>query len=41
MFPDNARKSYVLPIKKAVRVAEGLDDGTVAHVTLEVVTDEP
>ena len=41
VFPDDARKSFVLPIKKAVRAAEGLDDGAVAHVTLEVVTDTP
>jgi len=41
LFPDNARKSYVLPVKKAVRVAEDIDDGTPVAVTLEVVTDEP
>jgi hypothetical protein len=38
VFPDRARETYVLPVKKAVRVAEGIDDGTRVDVTLAVVT---
>ncbi len=41
LFPDAKRKSYVLPVKKAIRVAEHLDDGTPVHVTLDVVTADP
>ena len=37
IFPDTKRGTYVLPVKKAVRVAEGLADGSVARVDLEVV----
>ena len=37
IFPDTKRGTYVLPVKKAVRVAEGLADGSVARVELEVV----
>jgi hypothetical protein len=37
IFPDGARGSYVLPIKRAVRKAEGLDAGDVATVTLELI----
>ena len=29
--------AYVLPVKKAVRSAEGLDDGDVAEVTIRLV----
>lgn len=36
IFPDSARGTYVLPVKKAVRRAEGLAEGTVAAVELEV-----
>lgn len=39
IFPDNQRKSYVLPVKAAVRKAEQLGDGTSARVVLTVVTD--
>ena len=39
LFPDNKRKSYVLPVKAAVRKAEHLADGTSARVALTVVTD--
>ena len=28
VFPDTKSESFVLPVKKAVRVAEGLDDGS-------------
>ena len=37
VFPDSKQGSYVLPVKKAVRVAEGLDDGDDVEVTLEVL----
>jgi len=36
VFPDAARGRYVLPVKKAVRRAEGLDVGSVATVTVEL-----
>ncbi len=39
IFPDTKRGTYVLPLKKAVRVAEGLADGSVARVELEVVVN--
>jgi hypothetical protein len=37
IFPDAARGCYVLPIKRAVRTAEGLDAGDTATVTVELV----
>ncbi len=37
IFPDGGRGCYVLPIKRAVRKAEGLDAGDVANVTVEVI----
>jgi hypothetical protein len=37
IFPDKGRETYVLPVKKAVRVAEGLHDGATASVRLDVV----
>ena len=37
LFPDGKAKTYVLPIKKAVRNAEGLSAGVTAHVRLELV----
>lgn len=37
IFPDNKRGTYVLPVKKAVRVAEGLSDGSKAKVELEII----
>lgn len=37
VFPDKTRQTYVLPVKKEVRRAEGLDAGTVAEVELAVV----
>ena len=39
IFPDTKRKTYVLPVKKAVRTAEGLVAGSIAVVALEIVTD--
>ena len=37
VFPDKKRGAYVLPVKKQVRKAEGLDDGVTAKVELRVV----
>ena len=37
IFPDAQRGSYVLPLKKAVRVAERLVDGGAVTVRLEVL----
>jgi hypothetical protein len=37
IFPDSARGCYVLPIKRAVRKAEGLEAGDVVTVTVELV----
>jgi len=36
IFPDRKRGTYVLPVKKAVREAESLTDGSLAHVTIAV-----
>jgi len=37
IFPDKKRGTYVLPVKKPVRVAEGLAEGSVARVALTVL----
>ena len=37
IFPDNQQATYVLPVKKAVRAAEGLEAGTTTTVELVVV----
>jgi hypothetical protein len=37
IFPDAGRGCYVLPIKKAVRLAERLTEGDVVTVTVELV----
>lgn len=37
IFPDNTAKTYVLPVKKAVRTAEGLSAGDTAQVRLRLV----
>jgi hypothetical protein len=37
IFPDRTRGAYVLPVKRAVRTAEGLDPGDIASVTVELV----
>jgi hypothetical protein len=36
LFPDKTRGTYLLPIKKAVRVAESLEAGDMAGVSLRV-----
>ena len=37
IFPDGSRGAYALPVKKSVRVAEGIAPGDVATVSVEVV----
>ena len=37
IFPNTKRGCFILPVKKAVRVAEDLDDGTPADVNLRVL----
>jgi Domain of unknown function (DUF1905) len=37
IFPDASRGSYVLPVKRAVRQAEGLQVGDTFTVTVELV----
>lgn len=37
IFPDGQRDTFVLPVKKAVRRAEGIEAGSVATVTVELV----
>ena len=37
VFPSVEQKTYVLPVKKAVRVAEGLEEGSDATVRLSLV----
>ena len=37
VFPDSTRGAYVLPVKKAVRTAESLDEGDPADILLEVL----
>jgi hypothetical protein len=36
IFPDSARQAYALPVKKAVRKAEGLTPGDSARVIVEL-----
>jgi hypothetical protein len=37
IFPDRGREAYVLPLKRAIRKAQALDEGDVATVTIEVL----
>jgi hypothetical protein len=37
LFPDKSRGTYLLPVKKAVRTAEGLMPGGPVEVTITVV----
>jgi hypothetical protein len=39
LFPSTAEKTYVLPVKKAVRKAEGIEAGSTARVMLTIVGD--
>ena len=36
LFPDKTRGTYLLPVKKSVRVAENLEAGDVATVSLRI-----
>jgi hypothetical protein len=36
LFPDKTRATYLLPVKKSVRVAENLEAGDVATVNLRI-----
>ena len=40
MFPDTKRGCFILPVKAAVRRAEDLADGSVAHLRLRVRTED-
>lgn len=37
LFPDRGVGSYLLPVKRQVRVAEGLDDGDEVEVTIRLL----
>lgn len=37
LFPSTQEGAYVLPVKKAVRTAEGLTDGDAAEVAIRLV----
>ena len=37
VFPDGRRGTYLLPVKKSVRLAEGVDAGDTVSVELSVV----
>jgi hypothetical protein len=37
LFPDSRARSYLLPVKKAVRAAQGLTAGDVVTVDVEVL----
>ncbi len=37
LFPDSTAATYVLPVKKDVRTAEGLAVGTTAHVRFRLL----
>ncbi len=36
LFPDTKRGTFILPMKKAVRTKEGLDEGDIVHVRLSI-----
>ncbi len=37
VFPDTKAQAFVLPVKRAVRTAEGIDDGDDVDVELRVI----
>jgi hypothetical protein len=39
VFPDKSEDAYILPVKRAVRRAEGLEPGDVARVSLLLVAN--
>jgi hypothetical protein len=36
LFPDTKRGTFILPMKKAVRLKEQLDEGDIVHVHLTI-----
>lgn len=41
LFPSSEQKSYILPVKAAVRKNEGLAEGDLVAVALELVEPQP
>jgi hypothetical protein len=41
VFPDKRSASFVLPVKRAVRRAEGLEPGDMATVAIAIDADRP
>jgi Domain of unknown function (DUF1905) len=37
IFPGSGGGNYVLPVKRAIRTAEGIDAGDIATVTVELI----
>jgi hypothetical protein len=37
LFPDKQRAAYLLPVRKPVRTAEGLGDGDLVTVTIDLM----
>ena len=37
IFPDKGRGTFILPVKKPVRGAEGIEDGDTVTITLETL----
>jgi len=40
VFPDNERATYLLPVKRAIRAAEDLHDGSLVDVAITVLIDD-
>lgn len=41
LFPDNKAGAYIMPVKKAVRTSEGVDDGDTVDVTIRLIELAP
>jgi Domain of unknown function (DUF1905) len=41
LFPDSSSKTYLLPVKKAVRKSEDLTEGDIVPVSLDVLFSPP
>lgn len=39
IFPSTEQETYVLPVKKAIRKAERLEDGSTASIEITIITD--
>lgn len=39
VFPDKGRQAFVLPVKKEVRSAEGIEEGDTVAVRIDLVDD--